>query len=302
MANKKWKIFETLVAKVQADLAPDASVRLDQKILGKISKRKRQIDVLVQQNIGNYPVNIVIECKDFKKPLTVKQVEATIGLMQDVGANIGVIVAAHGFTKSALAVGKNAQLKLYKLIDAGNHDWKTDIGLPAVCFVKNLNQFNFVITYLGNDRIPIDHSRMLYNNQGQELGFAEDVLVDWWLTDQNEIPAGVHESVDFITSDIFFLIEDKLFPVKFSASLLVEEIIYFRRWPLTAISGFEDQTNKEIITRGFTLGNLTIDELKNNWIKIKDARELSIKPVITMHITTCALLSKDVIRNPNLFT
>src|SRR5690242_18020929 len=101
MSSEKWKKYEELVAKVQTDLAPNASVRLNQKILGRISKRKRQIDVLVQQSIGNYHVNIVIECKDFKKPLTVKQVEATIGLMQDVGANVGVIVAANGFTKSA---------------------------------------------------------------------------------------------------------------------------------------------------------------------------------------------------------
>jgi hypothetical protein len=41
--KKKWKMFEELVAKVQADLAADAIVKLNQKILGKISKEKDKL-------------------------------------------------------------------------------------------------------------------------------------------------------------------------------------------------------------------------------------------------------------------
>jgi len=52
--------------------------------------------------------------------------------------------------------------------------------------------------------------------------------------------------------------------------------------------GFEDQIKKEIETRNFTLSNFNIDELKSNWTKIKNLDELSIKPIIDMHITTCA--------------
>jgi len=235
LAIKKWKAFEDLVAKVQADLAPEASIKVNQRILGRVSRRKRQVDILVQKNIGNYLVNILIECKDKKRPVDVKDIEATIGLIKDVGANIGVIVAAKGFTKAALAVGADAQLKLYKLIDTGNHNWRSDISIPAVCFVKNLRQFSFNIHYLGTGPIPLNHSMILHNNQREEIGSATDILMNWWVKENNEIPIGIHENIEFITTDLFLLIDDKPFPVRFTANLLVEEIIYFRKWPLKDI-------------------------------------------------------------------
>ncbi|WED44610.1 restriction endonuclease [Legionella cardiaca] len=290
MSIKKWKAFEDLVAKVQADLAPEATIKLDQKIVGRISRRKRQIDILVQKNIGNYLINIVIECKDLKGPVNVKSVEATIGLIKDVGANIGVIVSAKGFTKAALAVGEHAQLKLYRLIDTGNHDWRSDIAFPAICLVRNLRQFSFNIQYLGTGPIPLNHSMMLYNKE-QEIGLANDLLMNWWINENNKISVGIHENIEFIATDLFLLIDNKPFPVKFTANLEVEEIIYFRKCPLKDISGFEDQFKRGTIeTRGFTLSNFNIDELKNNWIKIKGSHELSIKPIISMHIATCAQL------------
>jgi hypothetical protein len=70
----------------------------------------------------------------------------------------------------------------------------------------------------------------------------------------------------------------------------MREMIYFRKWPLTEISGFEDQTNKKIKTRGFTLSNFNLDELKANWKRIEDIKDLSISPIIRLHLTTCARL------------
>jgi hypothetical protein len=43
MEDAKWKKFEALVAKVQADLSPTAMVKLNQRIIGKISNIPRQI-------------------------------------------------------------------------------------------------------------------------------------------------------------------------------------------------------------------------------------------------------------------
>ena len=70
----------------------------------------------------------------------------------------------------------------------------------------------------------------------------------------------------------------------------VDEIMYFRQWPLTDISGFEDQLNNGIETRSFTLDNLSMDELKNNWIKIPSKEKLSIKPIIRVVLRTHARL------------
>ena len=46
--------FEQLVARIQKLLAPTADVLHDVRLEGRATKRKRQIDVLVTQQVGQY--------------------------------------------------------------------------------------------------------------------------------------------------------------------------------------------------------------------------------------------------------
>ncbi|HEX8853934.1 MAG TPA: restriction endonuclease, partial [Pyrinomonadaceae bacterium] len=87
MTDNKWKKFEDLAAHIQRRLSPEAVVRQNEYILGKRSKRKRQIDITVRKEVRPYELLIVIDCKDYKRPVDVKDVESFIGLTKDVGAN-----------------------------------------------------------------------------------------------------------------------------------------------------------------------------------------------------------------------
>lgn len=57
--------LEKLVAKIQQDLAPHSKVTHNVRITGK-SGAQRQIDVLVEDKVGQYDVRIVLDCKDYK--------------------------------------------------------------------------------------------------------------------------------------------------------------------------------------------------------------------------------------------
>ena len=70
-----WKLLEHLVAEIQEQLAPDASVLHNVSLYGLDSETQRQIDVLVEQSIGQYTMRIVLDCKDYAKPVDVKGVE-----------------------------------------------------------------------------------------------------------------------------------------------------------------------------------------------------------------------------------
>lgn len=130
----KWKRFEELVAKVQKDFCSEAAtVTVNDKIEGVITGVTRQIDISIRQKIGQYDMLIAIDCKDLAEPVDVKGVEEVIGLIQDVGANKGVIVSANGFTSTALTRGAKAGLDLLRLIDCGDHDWKAEVAIPFLC-------------------------------------------------------------------------------------------------------------------------------------------------------------------------
>ena len=83
---KNYRELEILVAKIQKQLAPDAEVLHNVKLDGRLSRTRRQIDVLVRQRIGQYEMAIVLECKDSARPIDVKGVEEFSGLVEDVGA------------------------------------------------------------------------------------------------------------------------------------------------------------------------------------------------------------------------
>jgi Restriction endonuclease len=74
--------LEKLVAKIQKELAPLANVEHNVKLPGIDSQTTRQIDVLVSQKIGQYSLNIIIDCKDYSRPVDVKGVEEFSGLLR----------------------------------------------------------------------------------------------------------------------------------------------------------------------------------------------------------------------------
>lgn len=62
--DPKWKRFEKLVYEIQREFAASAKVTLNDSIQGVDSRTPRQIDISVRQNIGQYSILVVIDCKD----------------------------------------------------------------------------------------------------------------------------------------------------------------------------------------------------------------------------------------------
>lgn len=99
----EFRDYENGVADVLAFLANDsATVDRTVRLVGKRSKRKRQVDVLVRGRIfGGTDATMIVDCKRRKTKIDVKAVESFIGMVEDVGAEIGMIVASSGTTAAA---------------------------------------------------------------------------------------------------------------------------------------------------------------------------------------------------------
>jgi hypothetical protein len=122
-----WKEFEILNAKIQADVAPNATVESNKRILGK-SGRQRQIDVAITEKIGLFPVLIVLECKNYRRPVGITRVEAFATKIADVGAQHGVMVSAKGFDAGARAMADRHGITLLTHRDATEADWNRVVG------------------------------------------------------------------------------------------------------------------------------------------------------------------------------
>ena len=98
-----WEVYERLIARMFADqIQTDLCVTPNAYIFGEITGTKRQIDVLIddRHNTDNSR-RIIVDAKKRARPLDVTDVEAFLGLMDDVRATHGYLVSSSGHSKAA---------------------------------------------------------------------------------------------------------------------------------------------------------------------------------------------------------
>ena len=98
-----WQLYERLVARMLADQSQtEYCVTPNARVVGRITGRKRQIDVLVDlRHETDNSRRLVIDAKKRKRKVTVNDVEAFRGMIEDVGASHGYLVCPHGDTTTA---------------------------------------------------------------------------------------------------------------------------------------------------------------------------------------------------------
>jgi hypothetical protein len=289
-AKSDARNLEILVAKIQKQLAPKAEVLHNVRLEGRQSGTKRQIDVLVQEKIGQYEIKIIIDCKDYKRPVDVKGVEEFDGLLRDVGAQKGVLVCPKGFTDTAKKRAEGLQIDLYSPIDTDPHKWQARITIPALCdFRTAAMSFGISISAPLPFRLfdSFFSSAMVFDEKGRELGTVLDTAMTKWNEGKFPSEPGEHQKLDIFGIRTF--VDNGhdpplgvRVPVDLTVSLLVQSQLYYGQLPVPHISGFLDQLSGKIITNAFTVGILDADEVEKNWLKIGTEADAPVLPVIRL--------------------
>jgi hypothetical protein len=285
MESKKWKRFEELVKKVQEEMAPNAVVKLDDRIIGKETGVSRQIDISVRQLVGNYDILVVVDCKDYSIPVDVKDVESFIGLVKDVKANKGVIVAANGFTKTAKIRGEKSGLDLYTLLDTGEHDWQVLAFIPVLCHFVGPKKYSF--SFSTNEEIidfPFNkpQSLVLYDNNNKELGTVLDIMKMNWNNNKYPMEPGRYDNLELVNGITKVKSGNQFRELNAKLNLVIESRLYFGELPLKELSGFKDEITGRTITRGYITKDLDVEDVQKNWRRINSIEELAVKPLLTL--------------------
>ncbi len=302
--DPKWKRFETLVAKLQQGFSPNAKVTLNDKIAGRRSGVKRQIDISVRQTIGQFEILIVIDCKDYSKAVDVKDVEEFLGLVEDVGANKGALVTAGAFTKAAKTRAQDAGVNVYRLVDAEDHDWRSYIAIPFVCDFRGFGKGKFKIA--GTNAILRELSEQdptripIYNIKFEYIGTPLTLLRAMWNRREISEEPGIRQIL--LKPEPLFA-KSKHGPfvhIEIIGEFEVLQKLYFGEVPLTKISGFRDEatgnlvlpSNTEIIT-----DVIDTEEVERNWMRITSVESLAVKPfgILTAFDSYPSTISDDTV-------
>jgi len=278
-----WEQLEHLVVSIQQQLSPDATVSHNVKLDGIDSETKRQIDVLVEQNIGQYQMRIVIDCKDYSKPVDVKGIEEFQGLVQDVRAQKGALVCPSGYTKSAKRRAKKLQIDLYSPVDTDPHKWQAVISAPVLCDFRNVFM-GFAIKCSAPKPIIIPqefYNLPVQDENGVILGTALEVAQQNWNDGVFPSDVGEHNDVS-IFGDKTVLIDngyDDTIEVTLEVRLLVKRQLYLGHLPIDSLKGLKDEHSGHVVTNAFTTGVLDPLYVQNNWKKVIESEKLEFEPV-----------------------
>jgi hypothetical protein len=129
---KKSEQYEKVVKRIYEFLSPGNKVTQNDSILGKDSKVPRQIDVSIRGVVGGHEILIVVECKDTKRKVDVKEIEALCTKLKDVSANKGVLISNSGFSSGARRLAAQNGIDLFSVHDAEEKDWKLELKFPII--------------------------------------------------------------------------------------------------------------------------------------------------------------------------
>lgn len=127
---KKGRYYEEKTAGLVQKFNPKAQVLQGVRVVGKLSKLKREVDVqLIEPSKYDH---IVFECKDHKAKVDIELVEALVTKLKDLGAKKGAVVSNSGYTKGAYKIAKAHGIDLLSIVDTDDEKIKTQLFAPHI--------------------------------------------------------------------------------------------------------------------------------------------------------------------------
>jgi len=124
------KRYEQQVGRILAGRSEQANRSENTHLPGKVSGSQRQIDVLfTTRPLPDVEMHIVVECKHYKRRIGVGVIDELIGKVSDVGAVLGILCAANGFSGPARQRAANSVVPKITLMDlTGDEDLVVNIA------------------------------------------------------------------------------------------------------------------------------------------------------------------------------
>jgi hypothetical protein len=167
-----WKDFEQLVARIEKDGGQlGFAVTAPDRILCKITGRKREVDASIRGRAGTTSILITIECRKRHPKQDVTWIEQLAAKRDAIGASCTIAVSSSGFTPNAVAVADRHGIQLRRLSEV------------SAAMINALMRLDFVL---------FPHKRATPVRAA--LRFARDG--DWRMPNPNEVDMVLPETTD----------------------------------------------------------------------------------------------------------
>jgi len=123
---KRSNQFQRLIVSIHHALAGDrAVVEESRELRDRVTGTLREVDIVIESAVGDYPVFLCVEWCDRSRPATVEWVEQQHGKHATLPTNKLILVSRSGFTQNALDKARSHNIETLSIADAVAVEWTT---------------------------------------------------------------------------------------------------------------------------------------------------------------------------------
>ncbi len=187
----KGKIVEGLVALLHEQ--PGISVQRNVHLPSTDGEETREIDVLISGQLVGYPVQIAIECKNYKREIGKADIDAFIGKLNDLGfpTQHGIYVCTSRYTKGAIKRAKNAGVRTFKL-DGLTRDRLAAAIYDALQSIIYLLPIMASLTFFNSAPVMSPQEMGTFVNESGESFIIFDLIWQNWCRGKYPMSIGKH--------------------------------------------------------------------------------------------------------------
>jgi hypothetical protein len=159
---KRTNEFQRLIAFIERAAAPaGARVTESPELFEYEGSSKREIDILIECEVGGHPVRIAVECRAEKRKQNKQWIDELYGRFRDLGIQVVIAVSRSGFTKGAIQKAERLGIRALTLEQALAEDWETALLKLNVRFRGTVRELDRVaLHYPPGIESPRDDGRI----------------------------------------------------------------------------------------------------------------------------------------------
>ncbi|MFA7208751.1 MAG: alpha/beta fold hydrolase [Parcubacteria group bacterium] len=279
---KKWKKFEKDVFQTVKELNPTKGVYYNVRLVGKLSKSSRQIDVQMIE-ADNYDF-MVFECKDKTRSVDTPVIEAFRTNLEDLGAKKGAIVSSSLYTEGAKNMAQAFDIDLLHFIDSENSKKGGRLIMSIVFSLVKLQ--NFACGFSGSSSSRVEFSsnpaKLQFLDSNNQQVSAFQVIANLW----NETEYLIKKPGDYR-----YAIPDgrgiKLLSLNGESSIITNLHFDYRvvkkhflgKVEIIEGKGLYNVKEKSFMTKEIITDKIYFDEV-DKWEEISEDEMIKIKPTL----------------------
>jgi uncharacterized protein YggL (DUF469 family) len=180
---KRSNDFQRLIYLVQLNLSEGAKVTESKMMRDRLTKRFREVDVVIQGKVGSQKVVVAVECRDHKRVADVTWIDMMKAKHDRLDTHALLLASRSGFTPEARDVASKYGIELFTLEDIESANIPAMLGPNGHLWIKSVTisveKVSIRVAQVGDlppETVATNPDNLLFLENGSEISQTKELV------------------------------------------------------------------------------------------------------------------------------